>query len=45
MRVYQHIIDFTPGRERLSIEDMIAAAREQSCSESVRRNAVDRESF
>lgn len=48
MRVYQHIIDFTPGRERLSIEDMIAAAREQTCSEvrseSVRRNAVDRES-
>lgn len=45
MRVYQRLIDFDPGRERRSIEDMISAAREQTCSEIVRRKPVDRESF
>lgn len=45
MRVYQHIIDFAPGRERRSIEDMIAAAREQTCSEIVRKTPGERESL
>lgn len=45
MRVYQRLIDFDPGRERRSIEDMISAAREQTCSEIVRKTPVDRESL
>lgn len=43
MRVYQHLISRKPGGERRSIEDMIAEAREKTCSGFVRDFPKERE--